>query len=266
MSSIATAVITGSAVSAAAVGATAAVIGAGAAIAGAGEQADAIDAAASTQAQSDALAIAEQRAAREQAVELNAPFREAGLAGLPQYQQMAMEGYQGPGDITGSPLYQWQLEQGTEGINRAAAARGGYGSTAAVSQIGDFTRALGAQETETQYNRGLTEYNTQYDRLMNLVNVGRGATTESVSAGQAAASNIGNITTAGGTNLANLQMASGANQASMYANLGALPMQAVNTYNTMQPQTSVSPQINYTPAYQYDPYSPSNYSLGTNPF
>jgi hypothetical protein len=124
---------------------------------------------------------------------------------------MATEGYQGPGNITASPLYQWQLEQGTEGINRAAAARGGYGSTAAVSQIGDFTRALGAQETETQYNRGLTEYNTQYDRLMNLVNVGRGATTESVSAGQAAASNIGNITTAGGTNLANLQMASGAN-------------------------------------------------------
>jgi hypothetical protein len=215
-------------------------IGAVASIVGAGEQADAIDAAASTQAQSDALAIAEQRAAREQAVELNAPFREAGLAGLPQYQQMAMEGYQGPGDITGSPLYQWQLEQGTEGINRAAAARGGYGSTAAVSQIGDFTRALGAQETETQYNRGLTEYNTQYDRLMNLVNVGRGATTSSVSAGQTAAGNISNITTAGGTNLAELQLASGANQASMYANLGALPMQALNTYNTMQPQTTAS--------------------------
>jgi hypothetical protein len=243
-----------------------AVIGGIAGKAGADAQAGAIEDAARTQAESDALAIAEQRAAREQAVELNAPFREAGLAGLPQYQQMATEGYQGPGNITASPLYQWQLEQGTEGINRAAAARGGYGSTAAVSQIGDFTRALGAQETETQYNRGLTEYNTQYDRLMNLVNVGRGATTESVSAGQAAASNIGNITTAGGTNLANLQMASGANQASMYANLGALPMQALNTYNTMRPQTTSVPSASYAAPYQYDPYSPSNYSLGTNPF
>ena len=215
-----------------------AVIGGASAIAASNTQAGAMEDAAQTQAEAQALAVDEQRAAREQAVELNAPFREAGLAGLPQYQQMAMEGYQGPGDITGSPLYQWQLEQGTEGINRAAAARGGYGSTAAVSQIGDFTRALGAQETETQYNRGLTEYNTQYDRLMNLVNVGRGATTSSVSAGQTAAGNISNITTAGGTNLAELQLASGANQASMYANLGALPMQAVNTYNTMQPQTN----------------------------
>lgn len=121
--------------------------------------------------------------------------------------------------IPTSPMYTWQQEQGERAINRALAARGLYNSSAALNQLSDFNRALGAEESERQYGR-----------LMDLTNIGRGAATQS----GAAAANTGNalagLYQAQGNALAQGQLAAGQARGSMYANLGAMPMNLYNTY------------------------------------
>jgi hypothetical protein len=75
------------------------------------------------------------------------------------------------GDITASPMYQFQQQQGEEAINRALAARGMSNSSAAVNQLADFNTELNAMETEKAYDRAVDEYNRQYNQGMDQYGV-----------------------------------------------------------------------------------------------
>jgi hypothetical protein len=191
-----------------------AVIGGAASTMGADKQAEGIESSARIQSESGDRAIASQEKQFERLIELQEPFRTAGVESLPQLLSMSRA------DITKSPQFKLQQDEGEEGIDRAAAARGGFGNTATVERLGEFNRRLLSSESDKQYGR-----------LLDLVNIGRGAATTQGAAGQTTGTNISNIGTATGTNLANLEVLGAQNRASTYANIGNLPGQTTNALN-----------------------------------
>ena len=241
-----------------------ALVGGGAAIYGANKQSDAMESAAASQSAAEDRQLAQQQRQFEeqqrvqkeqydQRLALNKPFYDIGMTALPELQYLTT-GKGTPYDITSSPAYTYQQQQGEKAINRAAAARGGYGSTATVDQLGDFNQRLGASEVTNQYNR-----------LLHLVNIGQSAANnESASSlnyansNTAASQNYANSTSGiisnSANNLSNLQIQQGENQASMWSNLGALPMQGINAYQSLN-----QPQIpNYNPNPTTAPMTPQN--------
>ena len=102
-----------------------------------------------------------------------------------QFDQAAKE------PIDASPLYQFQLEQGTKYLDRSLARKGLRGSGEGVKLLGDFVRGLGAEESDRQFNR-----------LMGLFNTGAGA-----------ASNSANLLTAFAPQIAQTQLSAGQSKA-----------------------------------------------------
>lgn len=78
--------------------------------------------------------------------------------------RVEIEGQFGDEPIQNSPLYDWQMEQGTKYLDRSLARKGLRGSGEGVKLLGDFVRGLGAEESERQVSR-----------LMGLFNTGAGA-------------------------------------------------------------------------------------------
>lgn len=83
------------------------------------------------------------------------------------------------GNFQKSPGYQWQLDQGLQAVDHAAAAKG-------------FTRSGGTLEAEQKYGQGLAnqDFTSYYNRLLHLSDTGEsaaagGATTANAAAGLA---------------------------------------------------------------------------------
>ena len=186
-------------------------------------QSEGIQAASATSSQASSSAIASQERMLNQMLGLQEPFRQAGVGALPGLQSMSRENLE-PRDVKLSELYRLQQEEGEKSINRAAAGRGGFGSTATVERLSDFNRMLLAEEVERDYARQERTSDRQYGRLLDLVNVGRGAATTQGSAGISTGQGIANTQMQGGNTLADLQSLQGSQRASTYANLAALPI------------------------------------------
>ena len=62
--------------------------------------------------------------------------------------------------IEASPLYKFQLDEGTEAINQQLAARGLSSSGIGLDTLTRFVRGLGAEETERQMARLFSLFNT----------------------------------------------------------------------------------------------------------
>ena len=116
-------------------------------------------------------------------------------------------------------MYQWQLEQGTQALNNALRARGKYDSSAGLRAIGDFTRQLGAEETEKYYSR-----------LLDALNIGRGAATAGSSGAMQAGGNIGSTYMSLGNALAAGRVGQGDANASFWSGLGGMPMNLASLY------------------------------------
>lgn len=177
-----------------------------------------------TQAQRD---IADQQVAlqREQylkQLELNEPFRQAGLTGqnmlLAQLQGGpyasakfgGIEGYDpasamrnfGAGDFQADPGYAFRLSEGLKGMNATAAARGGLLSGNALRAGQEYGQQMGSQEYQNAFNRyqanraaQAQEYGNAFNRfqtertntlapLQSLAGVGQSATQQAQQAAQ----------------------------------------------------------------------------------
>jgi hypothetical protein len=199
-----------------------AIIGGMATSSAARSQADAAGKA--TQAQRD---IADQQVAlqREQylkQLELNEPFRQAGLTGqnmlLAQLQGGpyasakfgGVEGYDpasamrnfGAGDFQADPGYAFRLSEGLKGMNATAAARGGLLSGNALRAGQEYGQQMGSQEYQNAFNRyqanralQAQEYGNAFNRfqtertntlapLQSLAGVGQSATQQAQQAAQ----------------------------------------------------------------------------------
>ncbi len=172
--------------------------------------------AASMQADSADRATESQRAMFERQLEMQAPFREAGVTS--QNRLMELLGLGGSStapdygsllrdfsmaDYQADPGYQFRQAEGMRGIENSAAARGGLLSGGALKGIQRFGQDLASQEFGNAYQRFKANQTDRYNKLAGVVNTGQGATNQLTSAAGNLGTQIGqNITGAGNANAA----------------------------------------------------------------
>jgi hypothetical protein len=205
--------------------ATSAVVGAVSARKGAKAQSKAADQAAQVQ-----------RETFERQVELQEPFRQAGITS--QNELMRLLGIGGdasaadygmltrqfrPEDLQMDPGYAFRLSEGQKALERSAAARGGLLSGSMLKGAQRFGQEMGSQEYMNAFNRAQAQLNTRLGTLGSLYG-----------AGQASAQQIAGQAGQMGENVGNLLMAGGAARASGYAGMGNALNQALGTYLNYQ--------------------------------
>ena len=154
--------------------------------------------AASTQAASADRTADLQREQFERQVELQAPFREAGVRALPELEAASRYTPFGMEQFQADPGYAFRMSEGMKGLERSAAARGGLLSGATLKGIQRFGQDLGSQEYMNAFNRYQTERNARLNPLQSLAGVGQTSTNVLGAAGQSMASNVGEALGAAG--------------------------------------------------------------------
>jgi hypothetical protein len=145
----------------------------------------------------DVQASAADRAAelqREQfnrQVELQAPFREAGVRALPELEAASRYTPFGMGQFQADPGYAFRLSEGQKALDRQAAARGGLISGGALKAAQRYGQEMGSQEYTNAFNRYQTERNARLNPLQSLAGFGQTSTNQLGAAGQAMASGVG---------------------------------------------------------------------------
>lgn len=188
-------------------------------------------------------------------------------------------------DLQNSPVYQAQKDELLRTLGNQYSARGLSGSSAAedaivrnlspligqeygrqVDQYGRQYNALSnlyglsSEANQRQYGNQLNQlynlYNLQsdignrgYGRALDLTKIGAGAAGQAGSGALSTGANIAQTQLNTGNALANITQQQGQNNANFYSQLGALPLQAYGTYQTIQ---SLQPPT----------YSPTGYGTG----
>jgi hypothetical protein len=177
---------------------TAALIGGGAAILGGAIAGRGASKAAGVQAEAADRASDVQRQMFERNVELNAPFREAGITALNKLTPLATNYTPfGMDQFRADPGYAFRMSEGMKGLERSAAARGGLLSGGMLKGIQRFGQDLGSQEYQNAFNRYQTERNAQLNPLQSLAGVGQTTSQQLGAAGTQMAGNVGNLMTGG---------------------------------------------------------------------
>lgn len=216
---------------------------------------------------SGAAGRAQERAAREGAaaqermfnrqVELQEPFRQAGVNALPElvaasrYTPFGMEQFQT------DPGYGFRLKEGLRALENSAAARGGLLSGNTMRGITRYGQGLASDEYTNAFNRYQAERAARLNPLQSLTGMGQTAantlSNEAGQYGQAMAQNaaqMGNIRASGYMNTAN----------ALAGGLG----QGLNYYQNQQMMNRIFPQQQQptatTPSYG------SPYDLNTQNF
>lgn len=135
--------------------------------------------AASTQASAADRATDLQREMFNKQVELQEPWRQAGVNALAKLQSGNIDMYQ-------DPSYKFRLSEGLKALDRQAAARGGLISGGALKAAQRYGQDVASQE-----------YGTIWNRLAGLAGVGQTATNQLGGAAGAYGSNAGNLMTSG---------------------------------------------------------------------
>lgn len=196
--------------------------------------ANAANKASSTQAAAADQATQLQREMFNKQVELQEPWRQAGMNALNRMQS---------GDVMGTmdPSYQFRLGEGLKALDRQAAARGGLISGGALKAAQRYGQDFASQE-----------FGNAYNRLAGLAGVGQTATnTMGGAAGQFGA-NAGNLMTSGAAARASGYVG-GANALTGGLNQYLNYTQSQNLLNRLSPQQVAggsSTSVGYSPLYQ----------------
>jgi hypothetical protein len=157
-----------------------AILGAGAASSAARKQASAADRAAELQ-----------RQQFERQVELQAPFREAGVRALPELEAASRYTPFGMSEFQADPGYGFRLSEGQKALDRQAAARGGLISGGALKAAQRYGQEMGSQEYTNAFNRYQTERQARLNPLQSLAGMGQTSVGQLGQAGQTMATNVG---------------------------------------------------------------------------
>lgn len=130
----------------------------------------------------------------ERQVELQEPWRQAGMTALNQLMPLATQYTPfGMDQFQADPGYQFRLSEGMKALERQAAARGGLISGSALKAAQRFGQDLASQEYGSAFGRYLTEREAQLNPLQSLAGVGQTATGALTGAAGQMGSNISNI-------------------------------------------------------------------------
>ena len=200
---------------------------AGSAIVGGVLQSNAAGRAASKQAASTDRATEEQARQYDQTREDYAPYREAGVKALGQY-ETEINAPVTSVDVMSDPGYQFGLSQGQLGLDRKAAAAGGRVSGAALKSAAEYANNYAT----TGYNAAYQRRQDRLNRLASLANIGQTATGGSAAAGAAKSNAISNLLSSQGDASAAASMAQGNIWGNTVNQLGAVASKWASTpYN-----------------------------------
>jgi hypothetical protein len=183
------------------------VIPAAAALIGGSMQSRAASKTADTSAAASDRATELQREMFERNIELQAPFREAGvnalnkLVPLTEYQNFGMDQFQA------DPGYAFRMSEGMKGLERSAAARGGLLSGSTLKGIQRFGQDMASQEYQNAFNRYGIERDRRLGPLQSLAGVGQTTSQQLGEAGTGFANTVGNIGMTNAMNQGNARMA-----------------------------------------------------------
>jgi hypothetical protein len=142
--------------------------------------ANASKSAAKTQAASTDQATELQRDIFNKQVELQEPWRQAGVNALAKLQSGDVMSYM-------DPAYKFRFGEGLKALDRTAAARGGLISGSALKAAQRYGQDFASQE-----------FGNAYNRLASLANLGQTSATNTSNAAGAFGTNAGNLMTSGG--------------------------------------------------------------------
>jgi hypothetical protein len=190
----------------------------GSALIGGGMQSRAASRASRAQQQAANQAEQLQRQMFERQVELNEPFRQAGITSQNELMRMLglggdpnSAGYGSLGrnytmaDLEMDPGYGFRLSEGLKALDRTAAARGGMMSGAALKAAGRYGQDMASQEYLNAFNRAQALKTERVGALGTLYG-----------AGQTAANQVSNAAGQYGVNAGNMMLSAGQARASGY--------------------------------------------------
>jgi len=132
--------------------------------------------AANTQAEATQSAQDAQERMFNKQVELQEPFRQAGIGALNKLIPLTDYTKFGMDQFTQDPGYAFRLSEGMKALDRTAAARGGLLSGATLKGAQRYGQDLASQEYTNAFNRYQIERNAQLNPLQSLAGVGQTAT------------------------------------------------------------------------------------------
>jgi hypothetical protein len=173
---------------------------------GANAAGDAADAQAAASLEAARINAEVQREFFNKNVELNAPFREAGLQG--KNQLLTLLGLPGGDtsskdfggsmrdfsakDFQADPGYAFRLSEGQKALDRSAAARGGLISGSALKAASRYGQEMGSQEYTNAFNRYQTNRANKLNPIQSLAGVGQSVSANLGNAAMTTGSNVGN--------------------------------------------------------------------------
>jgi len=189
--------------------------------ASASDQAKSIEQAGQTGADAARYAADIQRQMFERQVELQEPWRQAGVGALNKLIPLASE-YQpfGMQQFQQDPGYAFRMSEGMKALDRSAAARGGLLSGATLKGAQRFGQGLGSEEYQNAFSRYQTERQARLGPLQSLAGVGQTAATQVGEYGGQAASRMGQAALSGGADVTNAMLGAGNVRASQYGGMG----------------------------------------------
>lgn len=134
----------------------------------------------------------------ERQIELQAPFREAGVRALGKLEAASEYTPFGMDQFQADPGYGFRFNQGQKALERSAAARGGLISGNTGGALQQFGQGLASQEYQNAFNRYQTERSARLNPLQSLAGVGQTSVNQLGAAGQNYASGMGEALGAAG--------------------------------------------------------------------
>jgi len=209
------------------------------------EQANAAQQAANTYGASADRASEVQRQMFERQVQLQEPFRQAGVQALnklipaSEYTPFGMQQFQQ------DPGYAFRLAEGQKALDRQAAARGGLISGGALKAAQQYGQEMGSQEYQNAFNRYQAERQAKLGPLQSLAGVGQTSAQSIGSAGQQYGVNAGNIGMGVGAAQGNALLAGAQARGSAYQGIG-------QSFGNLLGQPNVQNYLSkYTPTFGY---------------
>lgn len=157
--------------------------------------------------QAQLAAIDEQRRQYDQTREDMMPWLTAGRGALGRLEGLLAN----PDSIQNSAAYQWRFNQGLQGLDRSAAARGNLFSGGHHADVLGYGQGMASQE-----------YTDQWNRLAGLAGVGQTTASSLGTFGANAASNVGNALGNIGQARQSMYQQQGQNYANLAYGLGGL--------------------------------------------
>jgi hypothetical protein len=196
--------------------------------------------AAKTQAAAAGQASDLEREMFERNIELNAPFREAGITALNKLTPLATEYTPfGMQQFQQDPGYAFRMSEGMKGLERSAAARGGLLSGGTLKGIQRFGQDLASQEYQNAFNRYGIERERRLNPLQSLAGVGQTTSQQLGAAGTQMAGNVGNLMTGGAAARASGYVG-GANALTGALSTGLNYYQGQQMMNALRPNQALS--------------------------